>query len=67
MNENLHSANVIKNSIYSILITIITSFVNTVYPLIVGIFFGAEIKEGFSFLFSWIIMISIPIVNGITP
>jgi len=67
MNENLHTTNVMKNSIYSILITVITGCVNTVYPLIVGIIFGAEIIGDFSFLFSWIILISIPIVNGITP
>ncbi|UJG41549.1 MAG: hypothetical protein K9W45_03560 [Candidatus Heimdallarchaeum aukensis] len=56
-----------NNILYSILSTVILGVVNTIYPLVVGLVFSADVMGAFSFIFSWVILLSIPISNGIAP
>jgi len=56
-----------KNLIFSILTVIIIGLVNIVYPIIIGLIFGPETMGKFSLIFYWILLLNIPISNGVAP
>ena len=56
-----------KNLIFSILTVIIIGIVNVLYPVIIGLIFGPEIMGNFSLILYWILLLNIPISNGIAP
>ena len=63
----MSETNITRNLIDSILIVILIGFVNTLYPIIIGLIYTAEIMGKVAIVMSWINFASIPIVNGIAP
>jgi len=63
----LENINITHNFVYSIIVTLISGLVNTVYPLIIGLVFDSSTMGKFSILFSWVALLAIPISNGIAP
>jgi len=59
--------NLVNNIIYSVLTTIISGTLNSLYPLLIGLIFVKEVMGRYSLIYSWIIILSIPILNGIGP
>ena len=65
--KNESNQSISKNFIFSIIITIIVGLVNTVYPLVIGLVYNAELMGNLTILLYWVIILSIPIQNGLSP
>jgi len=63
----MKNTKITSNLLYSIVNTIIFGLVNLAYPLIIGFIYHPTLVGNFSFFNSWVIILSIPIVNGIAP